>query len=72
MKITIVLTLPDVALVAAALGYMEGGMEQKTQQGVQEALKNTELDVFFENKNELTAALRSLVKRCAAEVEAQA
>lgn len=70
-KMNLELELKDLCLLACALGHLEGAVARRDDSEVKQLLSSMGLNEFFENKNEMTAAIRDLNKRCAAQVDAQ-
>ena len=68
---TVVLKLPDYAIIFAALGIFDAYLDRSSHDDARMVLENCELTEFFENKNEAIAAIRGLHKQLVKQWEDQ-
>lgn len=67
--IHLTVTPAQFALVCSALGFFDGCIERMTHEEAHTAINESELDSFFENKNEVSAGIKGMHKNIMAQLE---
>jgi len=61
-EIHLTMTAEQFALVSSAMGFLDAYMGRLTHEEAAVAITSSELDVYFENKNEVVAGIRNAHK----------
>jgi hypothetical protein len=67
--IHLTVTPAQFALLCSALGFFDGCIERMTHEEAHTAINESELDSFFENKNEVSAGIKGMHKNIMTQLE---